>query len=96
MNTIFISCESSKTSDTYRLLLNLTDKINLKKSDKYIPLSNFSMCYSWKNIKNKIQSETIHLKDQDQRGLKNLNSMMDHIIYHMFKIISVISPKHQI
>ena len=26
----------SKTSDPHRLLLNLTDKINLKRSDKYI------------------------------------------------------------
>ena len=34
MNTIFMTSSESKTSDLHRLLLNLTDKINLKKSDK--------------------------------------------------------------
>ena len=42
---------NSKTSDFNRLLLNLTDKITLKRSDKYIALSNFSIYYTWKNIK---------------------------------------------
>ena len=30
MDTIFMNSRSSKTSDPHRLLLNLTDKINLK------------------------------------------------------------------
>ena len=33
-----------------RLLLNLKDKINLKRSDKYVALSNLSIYYTWKNI----------------------------------------------
>ena len=36
MNTIFMNSENSKTSDTRRLLLNLTDKIDLRRNDKYI------------------------------------------------------------
>ena len=43
MDAIFISSENSQISKTYRLLLNIEDKINLKKSDKYVPLSNSSM-----------------------------------------------------
>ena len=31
MDTIFMNSENSKTSDPNRLLLNLLDKINLKK-----------------------------------------------------------------
>ena len=42
MNTIFMNSENSKTSDPHRLLLNLTDKINLKRSDKYVALSNLA------------------------------------------------------
>ena len=38
-----MNSKNSKTSDTHRLLLNLTDKINLKRSDKYVTLSNFGM-----------------------------------------------------
>ena len=31
MDTIFMNSDNSKTSDPHRLLLNLSDKINLKK-----------------------------------------------------------------
>ena len=34
--------QNSKTSDIHRLLLILTGKVNLKKSDKYVVLSNLS------------------------------------------------------
>ena len=51
MYAIFMSSENSKTCDPHRLLLNLTDKINLKRSDKYVALSNLSIYYTWKNIK---------------------------------------------
>ena len=46
MNTIFINSENSKTSDLHRLLLNLTDKIDLRRKDKYIALSNLRICYN--------------------------------------------------
>ena len=51
MDNIFMNSRNSKTSDPHRLLLNLTDKINLKRSDKYVALSNLSIYYTWKNIK---------------------------------------------
>ena len=46
-----MNSKNSKTSDTNRLLLNLTDKIDLRKKDKYIALSDLSIHYTWKNIK---------------------------------------------
>ena len=39
------------TSDPHKLLLSLSDKINLKRSDKDVALSNISVYYTWKNIK---------------------------------------------
>ena len=52
MNTIFMNSDnSSKISDPHRPLLNLSDKINLKRSDKYVALSNHSIYCTWKNIK---------------------------------------------
>ena len=42
---------NSKTSKSYRTLLNLLDKINLQRSDKYVALSNLSIYYTLKNIK---------------------------------------------
>ena len=38
----------SETPDPHRLLLNLTDKLNLNRSDKYVALSNLSIYYTWK------------------------------------------------
>ena len=43
MDTIFMNSKNSKTSDPHRLLLNHTDKINLKRSDKYVALTNLSI-----------------------------------------------------
>ena len=42
MDTIFMNSVHSKTSDPHRLLLSISDKINL---------SNLSINYTWKNIK---------------------------------------------
>ena len=56
MDTIFMNSENNKTSDPHRLLLNLLDKISLKRSDKYVVLNiNFSIYYTCKNIKKVIQ-----------------------------------------
>ena len=42
---------NSKISDAHRLLINLADKINLKRSNKYVAISNLSIYYKWENIK---------------------------------------------
>ena len=46
MNTIFMNSQNSKTSDPHSLLLNLLDKINLKRNDTYVALSNLSLYYT--------------------------------------------------
>ena len=51
MNTIFMNSKNSKISNPDRLLLSLTDKMYLKRKDKYIALSNLSIYYTWKKIK---------------------------------------------
>ena len=43
MDTIYMNSENSKRDEPQRLLLNLADRINLKRSDKYFALSNLSM-----------------------------------------------------
>ena len=48
MNTIFMNSKNSKTFDLQKLLLNLTDKIDLRIKHKYIILSNLSIYYTWK------------------------------------------------
>ena len=38
MGTIFMNSENSKTSDPHRLLLNLSNKISLKRKDNDVAL----------------------------------------------------------
>ena len=47
-----MNSENNKTSDPDRILLNLTDKIDFKRKDKYIALSNLSIYHTRENIKN--------------------------------------------
>ena len=51
MDTMFMNSGNSTTSDPHRLLLNLSDKINWKRSDKYVALSNLGIYYTWQNMK---------------------------------------------
>ena len=53
--------ENSKTSDLHRLLLNLADKINLKRSDKYVALRHLSIYYTWKNIKKSYKNNNVKI-----------------------------------
>ena len=46
MDTIFMNSGNSKIFDLRRLLLNLSDKIDLKGSDKYVASSNLSIYYT--------------------------------------------------
>ena len=48
----FTNSKSIETSDPHTLLLNLTDKMNLNRSDKFVALSNLSIYDVWKNIQN--------------------------------------------
>ena len=82
MDAIFINSEQSKTSDRYRL--NLSDKKNLKRKDKYVALSNLSIYYTRKNIKKSYKNNK--LKYQLRHGIKTLNYLTDHIMYQIFKI----------
>ena len=50
MDTIFVNSENSRTSEYLVLLLNLTNKIDLR-SEKTVALSNLGIYYTWKNIK---------------------------------------------
>ena len=46
-----MNSENSKTYDRHILLLNLSDKTNLKRGDEYVAFSKPSIYYTWINIK---------------------------------------------
>ena len=45
-----MNSENSKTFDPHRLLLNLSGKINSKRSDKHVSLSNLNIIKSLSNL----------------------------------------------
>ena len=61
MDNIFMNSENSKTSDPQRPLLDLTNKINLNRSDKYIALLNLSIYYILKNIKKSYKNDKFNI-----------------------------------
>ena len=81
-----MNSENSKTSDSIDyLLLNLRDKINLRRSDRYVALLNLSIYYTWKNIKKSCKNNKF--KISAPTWIEQFNYLMDHILYQMFEII---------
>ena len=87
MNTIFMNSKNSKISDPHRILLSLTDRIELRRKDKYIVLSNLSIYYTWKNIQKSFKNNKFKISAPTWNDMINLNYLMDHILYQIFKII---------
>ena len=86
-----MNSENRKISDPHRLLLNLTDKINLKRSDKYVVLSNLSIYYTWKNIKKSYKNNKFKISAPTW----NEEFELPDILYQIFKtILSISSKKH--
>ena len=51
LGTIFMNSKNSKTNESHRFKLGLTDKLNLKAPKKNMALANLSIYYISKNIK---------------------------------------------
>ena len=73
----------------HRPLLNLPDKIKLRRSDKYVALSNLDMYYTQKKKNN--NAKTANIKYQVLHRIKNLLYLKDRNLYQIFKIILKIS-----
>ena len=65
METIFMNSENSKTSESHRFRLDLTDKLDLKDPKKNMALANLSIYYTWKNIKSEYNNDKIKVSAPD-------------------------------
>ena len=79
-----MNSENSKISHPHRLLINLTDRIDLQRGEKSIALSNLSIYYTCKNI------TMIDLKYQLLVEMMNLNYQMDHILFTRYSRLFII------
>ena len=89
MNVIFMNSKNSEVSDSRRPLLNFTDKISLKRSDKSVALSNLSIYYAWKNIK--MSHGNSKIKTSATTRNEEFELPDDHILYQILKIVLNIS-----
>ena len=88
MDTIFMNSENTKTSKPHVLILKLTDKLDLRRGEKIIALSNLSIYYTWKNIKSsynsnklKISAATWNDKFELPDGSNSVSDIQDYFEY---------------
>ena len=87
MDTILMNSKNSETSHPHRVSLNLSDKINLKRSDKYVALSNLSIYYmekhkkSCKNNKFKISAPTWNEEFELADGSYSVSNVQEYFEY---------------
>ena len=76
-----MNSEKSKTSDPYRLVLNLTDKMDLQREDKLAAFSDLSIYYTWKDIKQLYENnyEKLELPDGSY-SVSNIHDYFKYII----------------
>ena len=92
MNTIFINLQNSKTSKPHVLWSKLTNKLDLRLGEKIIALSNLSIYYTWKNIKNsynnnkfKISAPTWNDEFELPDGSYSVSDIQDYFEYILKK-----------
>ena len=51
METIFMNMENSETNEPHKIVLNLSQRLDLRSSNKNVALQNLSVYYTWKNIR---------------------------------------------
>ena len=88
MDTIFMNSENSNTSEPHVLILKLTDKLDLRRGEKSIALSNLSIYYTWKNTKSshnnnkfKISAPTWNDKFKLPDGSYSVSDIQDYFEY---------------
>ena len=92
MDTIFINSENNKTSEYHVLVLKLDDKLDLRRGQKTVALSNLSIYYTWKKVKTsynnnkfKISVPTWSEKFELPDGSYSISDIQDYFEYILKK-----------
>ena len=94
MDTMFMNSDKSKTFESHVLILKLTDKLDLRRGERSIALSNLSIYYTWNNIKSsnnnnkfKISAPTWNDKFELPEGWYSVSNIRDYFEYILKKNI---------
>ena len=92
MDAMFMNSENSKTYEPHVLMFKLTDKLDLRRGEKIIALSSFSIYYTWENIKSsynnnkfKISAPTWNDKFELPDGSNSVSNIQDYFEYILKK-----------
>ena len=88
METIFINTKNSKTNGPHIFVLNLSQRLDLRSSNKHVALQNLSIYYTWKNIRKqcknnklKIMAPTWNDEFELTDGFYSVSDIQDYIEY---------------
>ena len=81
--------ENDKTNEPQKLLLNLSQRLDLRNSEKHVTFQNLSIYYTWKNIRKQYENNKLKFHHE----MINLNYQMVVVLCQILKIISNTSLK---
>ena len=61
METIFINTENSQTNEPYQFVLNMSQRLQLRSSDKHVAPQNLFVYQTWKNIRKQYRKNKLKI-----------------------------------
>ena len=61
METVFMNIENSKANEPHKFVLNLSQRLDLRSSDKHVVPQNLSISYTWKNIRKQYKNNKLKI-----------------------------------
>ena len=94
METIFLNTKKSKTNEPHKFILNLSQILDLRSSNKHVALQNLYIYYTWKNVRKQYNNNKLKIRvppwnDEYEfpDGSYSVSNIQDYIEY--------ISKKHE-
>ena len=56
-----MNTENSKTNEPHKFVLNLSQRLDLRSSDKHVALQKLSIYYTWKNVRKKYKNNKLKI-----------------------------------
>ena len=87
-----MNAENSKTNEPHKFVINLSQRLDLRSSDKHVALQNLYIYYKWKNIRKQYKNNKLKIiapisNDEFELpdGSYSVSDIQDYIKYIMKK-----------
>ena len=101
METIFLNTENSKANEPHKFVINLTQGLDLRSSNKHVALQNLSLYFTLKNIRKQYKNKILKIiaptwngKFELPYGSYSASDIQDYIEYIIkkYEILTTIPP----